>query len=94
MSAKTLCEVGTEREKSDSEFRNTTPRPSHGLRSSTAQITRGRPSTIVLDKEKQYFGLTRGKKSVCEAAEYLNTPVDDSVPDTDLSQIEHLLRTL
>jgi len=64
------------------------------LRSSTAQITRGRPSTIVLDKEKQYFGLTRGKKSVCEAAEYLNTPVDDSVPDTDLSQIEHLLRTL
>jgi len=48
----------------------------------------------VLDKEKQYFGLTRGKKSVCEAAEYLNTPVDDSVPDTDLSQIEHLLRTL
>ena len=27
----------------------------------------------VLGKEKQYFGLTRGKKSVWEAAEYLNT---------------------
>ena len=32
----------------------------------------------VLGKEKQYFGLKRGKKSVWEAAEYLNTLVDDS----------------
>ncbi len=47
----------------------------------------------VLDKEKQYFGLTRGKKSVWEAAEYLNTLIDDSDPDTDLTQIEHLLQT-
>jgi len=47
----------------------------------------------VLSKEKQYFGLTRDKKSVWEAAEYLNTLVDDSDPDTDLSQMEHLLQT-
>lgn len=47
----------------------------------------------VMGKEKQYFGLTRGKKSVWEAAEYLNTLVDDSDPDTDLTQIEHLLQT-
>ena len=47
----------------------------------------------VLGKENQYFGLTRGKKSVWEAAEYLNTLVDDSDPDTDLTQIEHLLQT-
>src|SRR6266436_1791792 len=47
----------------------------------------------VLGKEQQYFGLTRGKKSVWEAAEYLNTLVDDSDPDTDLTQIEHLLQT-
>ena len=47
----------------------------------------------VLSKEKQYFGLTRDKKSVWEAAEYLNTLVDDSDPDTDLSQVEHLLQT-
>jgi inositol oxygenase len=45
----------------------------------------------VLAKEKQYFGLTRVKKSVWEAAEYLNTLVDDSDPDTDLTQIEYLL---
>ena len=47
----------------------------------------------VMGKEKQYFGLTRGKKTVWEAAEYLNTLVDDSDPDTDLTQIEHLLQT-
>ena len=47
----------------------------------------------VLSKEKQYFGLTRGLKTVWEAAEYLNTLVDDSDPDTDLTQIEHLLQT-
>ncbi|HVJ07814.1 MAG TPA: inositol oxygenase family protein [Acidisarcina sp.] len=47
----------------------------------------------VLGKEKQYFGLTRGQKSIWEAAEYLNTLVDDSDPDTDLTQMEHLLQT-
>ncbi len=47
----------------------------------------------VLAKEKQYFGLNRGMKTVWEAAEYLNTLVDDSDPDTDLTQIEHLLQT-
>src|SRR5436190_22135382 len=47
----------------------------------------------VLEKEKQYFGLSRGKKGVWEAADYLNTLVDDSDPDTDLTQTEHLLQT-
>ena len=44
-------------------------------------------------KEKQYFGLNKGEKSIWEAAEFLNTLVDDSDPDTDLTQIEHLLQT-
>ncbi len=30
--------------------------------------------------------------SIWEAMEYLNTLVDDSDPDTDLTQIEHLLQ--
>jgi inositol oxygenase len=47
----------------------------------------------VLGKEKEYFALNRGKKSIWEAAEYLNTLVDDSDPDTDLTQTEHLLQT-
>jgi inositol oxygenase len=47
----------------------------------------------VLAKEKEYFSLKRGKKSIWEGAEYLNNLVDDSDPDTDLTQIEHLLQT-
>jgi inositol oxygenase len=48
---------------------------------------------FVLSKKAEYCGLTRGKKSIWEMAEYLNTLVDDSDPDTDLTQIEHLLQT-
>jgi inositol oxygenase len=47
----------------------------------------------VLAKEKEYFPLQKGKKSIWQAAEFLNTLVDDSDPDTDLTQIEHLLQT-
>ncbi len=47
----------------------------------------------VLRKEKEYFSLARGRKSIWQAAEFLNTLVDDSDPDTDLSQMEHLLQT-
>ncbi len=53
----------------------------------------GQTVDYVLRKEKEYFGLKKGMKSVWEAAEFLNTLVDDSDPDTDLTQIEHLLQT-
>lgn len=53
----------------------------------------GQTVAFVLEKEKQYGALARGKHSLWEAADYLNTLVDDSDPDTDLSQIEHLLQT-
>jgi inositol oxygenase len=47
----------------------------------------------VMAKEKEYFSLKKGPKTIWEAAEFLNTLVDDSDPDTDLTQIEHLLQT-
>src|ERR1700735_3158904 len=47
----------------------------------------------VIGKEREYVGLNKGEKSIWEAAEFLNTLVDDSDPDTDLTQIEHLLQT-
>jgi inositol oxygenase len=53
----------------------------------------GQTVEFVRAKRAQYLTLKRGKKSIWEAAEYLNTLVDDSDPDTDLSQIEHLLQT-
>ena len=79
--------------KSQSEFRQydakANPRVADFYRSNHERQT----LDYVLGKEKQYFGLTRGQRSVWEAAEYLNTLVDDSDPDTDLTQIEHLLQT-
>jgi len=44
-------------------------------------------------KRKEYLTLSRRRMSIWQAAEYLNTLVDDSDPDTDLSQLEHLLQT-
>lgn len=44
-------------------------------------------------KDKEYFGLNKGEKSIWEAAEFLNTLVDESHPDTDLTQIENLMQT-
>lgn len=48
---------------------------------------------FVQGKKKEYLGLNRMQMSAWEAAEYLNQLVDDSDPDTDLSQLEHLLQT-
>jgi inositol oxygenase len=44
-------------------------------------------------KRDEFAGRDRTTMSIWEAVEYLNTLVDDSDPDTDLSQIEHLLQT-
>ena len=52
------------------------------------------PRLRVMQKKAQYGSLVRGKKSIWEAADFLNTLVDDSDPDTDLSQIEHLMQTV
>jgi inositol oxygenase len=46
----------------------------------------------VLAKKAEYLPPRRKQMSIWEAMEFLNTLVDDSDPDTDLSQIEHLLQ--
>ncbi|MDQ3254430.1 MAG: inositol oxygenase [Acidobacteriota bacterium] len=48
---------------------------------------------FVLAKKSEYLSLNKRTMSVWEALEFLNTLVDDSDPDTDLSQIEHLMQT-
>ncbi len=48
---------------------------------------------FVQAKRKEFLGLNRMKMGVWGAAEYLNQLVDDSDPDTDVSQLEHLLQT-
>jgi len=48
---------------------------------------------FVQAKKKDFLSLSRRRMSIWEAMEFLNTLVDDSDPDTDLSQLEHLLQT-
>ncbi|HXI52222.1 MAG TPA: inositol oxygenase family protein [Candidatus Saccharimonadales bacterium] len=48
---------------------------------------------FVQAKRKEFLGLNRRRMGIWEAMEYLNTLVDDSDPDTDLSQLQHLLQT-
>lgn len=48
---------------------------------------------FVRAKKAQYLGLDRMRMGIWEAMEYLNRLVDDSDPDTDATQIEHLMQT-
>ncbi len=47
---------------------------------------------FVLAKKKEYLPLAKRKMGIWEAMEFLNTLVDDSDPDTELTQIEHLMQ--
>jgi inositol oxygenase len=79
--------------KSQEEFRNyradANPRVENFYRENHAKQT----LDFVLAKEAEYLPLKKKRMSVWSAMEFLNTLVDDSDPDTDLSQIEHLMQT-
>ncbi len=48
---------------------------------------------FVKAKREEFAPGKHGEMSIWETMEFLNTLVDDSNPDTDLSQIQHLLQT-
>src|SRR5690606_42151187 len=48
---------------------------------------------VVLEKKEEFLKFDRMELTPWEALEYLNTLVDDSDPDIDLSQLDHLLQT-
>ena len=48
---------------------------------------------FVQAKKKEFLALNKRTMPIWEALEFLNTLVDDSDPDIDLSQLEHLLQT-
>jgi inositol oxygenase len=79
--------------KSEEEFRQYSPESNPGV----AEFYRLNHTHQTVDfaraKRDEYLKLQRGKKSIWEAAEFLNNLVDDSDPDTDLTQIDHLLQT-
>jgi inositol oxygenase len=79
--------------KSDEEFRQYDAEVNPGVAEFYRLNHMFQTHAYVLGKEQEYFGLKRGEKSVWDAADFLNTLVDDSDPDTDLTQLEHLLQT-
>ncbi len=79
--------------KTEEEFRNYEAEANPGVTQFYRQNHAYQTFDFVIQKKGEYCGLTRGKKSVWEMAQYLNTLVDESDPDTDLTQIEHLLQT-
>jgi inositol oxygenase len=80
-------------DKSEEEFRNYQAEANPTVTEFYRQNHAYQTLEFVLSKKAEYCGLRRDKKSIWEMAEYLNTLVDDSDPDTDLTQIEHLLQT-
>src|SRR5262249_60641485 len=54
---------------------------------------RNQTYAFALQKKQEFLGFDHREMTVLEAMEFLNTLVDDSDPDIDLSQKEHLLQT-
>jgi inositol oxygenase len=75
------------------EFRNYRDDVRPGVREFYRLNHRHQTLEFVRAKKRQYLPLQKARMGVWEALEFLNRLVDDSDPDTDLSQIEHLLQT-
>jgi inositol oxygenase len=80
-------------EKGKDQFRNYGDAVRPGVREFYRLNHRHQTLDFVLTKKREFLPLKRRRMGVWEAMEYLNTLVDDSDPDTDLSQIEHLVQT-
>jgi inositol oxygenase len=74
-------------------FRNYDPDINPGVAEFYRQNHALQTVEFVQAKEHEYLPLKKEQKTIWQAAEFLNTLVDDSDPDTDLTQIEHLLQT-
>src|SRR5437660_7070398 len=83
----------TDPNKAQEEFRNYEADARHSVREFYRLNHRHQTYDFVQAKRTEYLSLNRRQMSVWEALEYLNTLVDESDPDTDLSQLDHLLQT-
>jgi inositol oxygenase len=75
------------------EFRNFTPDAPPVVREFYRLNHTHQTRDFVLQKKREYGALNKRRMGIWEALEYLNTLVDDSDPDTNLSQIEHAMQT-
>jgi inositol oxygenase len=79
--------------KKQEDFRNYRDEVRPGVREFYRLHHRHQTLEFVRSKKAEYLPLAKRRMGVWEAMEFLNTLVDDSDPDTDLSQIEHLMQT-
>ena len=85
--------VGTNQNKKEEQFRNYEADARPTVREFYRLNHTHQTFDFVQAKRKEFLSLSRKEMSVWEAMEFLNTLIDDSDPDTDLSQLEHLLQT-
>ena len=85
--------VGTNPNKKEEQFRDyeNTARPS--VREFYRLNHRHQTFEFGQEKRREFLASHRREMSIWEALEFLNTLVDDSDPDTDLTQLDHLLQT-
>ena len=85
--------VGTNPNKKEEQFRDY----EHTARPSVREFYRlnhlYQSFDFVQEKRREFLPRNRREMSIWEALEFLNTLIDDSDPDTDLSQLDHLLQT-
>lgn len=83
----------TRADKTESQFRDYAAEVRPGVREFYRLNHRHQTVDFVRAKRAEYLSLSKRRMGVWEALEFLNTLVDDSDPDTDLAQIEHLVQT-
>lgn len=85
--------VGTNPSKTKEQFRNYEANARPSVREFYRLNHTHQTYDFVQTKKKEFLSHSRKQMSVWEAMEFLNTLVDDSDPDTDMTQLEHLLQT-
>jgi inositol oxygenase len=80
-------------QKAKSDYRNYDKPARDTVRLFYEQNHREQTFDFVQRKRAEYLGLNRRRMSVFEACDFLNTLVDDSDPDIELDQLQHLLQT-
>lgn len=79
--------------KAKNEFRNYKEPPRDSVRDFYRLNHTYQTLEYVKQKREQYKPGMHGKRSIWEMMDFLNTLVDDSDPDTSMTQIQHLLQT-
>jgi inositol oxygenase len=85
--------VGTNPEKTREQFRNYEANARPSVREFYRLNHLNQTYDFVQARKTEYLSRSRKEMGIWEAMEFLNTLVDDSDPDTDMTQLEHLLQT-